>query len=296
MSIKVRKMLLLLVLVVAIVSLTACGEGEQGTSTGTPETTSASSGNSTAPGNEKELFVAVLGEASNLDSFSITMTAESQMESDGVNMDNITESAMDIVLKPEIAFKQLTSVEAEGQKQNIESYFTADGFFMKDPTSDSWVKLPNEFKELAFQSVDQQALDPSAQLAELLDYADQFHVIEKDGIYTFTLKAQGEAFSELIQEKLDEQESAWGQTIDMEIKALEYTVQVEKKSNNLLAMDIYMDMSMPESESTPAMSVKSKINMNYSNHNGIKEIVVPEAAANAEELDLGALSGLPQSQ
>ena len=289
-------MLLLLVLVVAIVSLTACGEGEQGTSTGTPETTSASSGNSTAPGNEKELFVAVLGEASNLDSFSITMTAESQMESDGVNMDNITESAMDIVLKPEIAFKQLTSVEAEGQKQNIESYFTADGFFMKDPTSDSWVKLPNEFKELAFQSVDQQALDPSAQLAELLDYADQFHVIEKDGIYTFTLKAQGEAFSELIQEKLDEQESAWGQTIDMEIKALEYTVQVEKKSNNLLAMDIYMDMSMPESESTPAMSVKSKINMNYSNHNGIKEIVVPEAAANAEELDLGALSGLPQSQ
>jgi len=295
-SIKVRKMLLLLVLVVAIVSLTACGEGEQGTSTGTPETTSASSGNSTAPGNEKELFVAVLGEASNLDSFSITMTAESQMESDGVNMDNITESAMDIVLKPEIAFKQLTSVEAEGQKQNIESYFTADGFFMKDPTSDSWVKLPNEFKELAFQSVDQQALDPSAQLAELLDYADQFHVIEKDGIYTFTLKAQGEAFSELIQEKLDEQESAWGQTIDMEIKALEYTVQVEKKSNNLLAMDIYMDMSMPESESTPAMSVKSKINMNYSNHNGIKEIVVPEAAANAEELDLGALSGLPQSQ
>lgn len=296
MSIKVRKMLLLLVLVVAIVSLAACGEGEQGTSTGTPETTSASSGNSTAPGNEKELFVAVLGEASNLDSFSITMTAESQMESDGVNMDNITESAMDIVLKPEIAFKQLTSVEAEGQKQNIESYFTADGFFMKDPTSDSWVKLPNEFKELAFQSVDQQALDPSAQLAELLDYADQFHVIEKDGIYTFTLKAQGEAFSELIQEKLDEQESAWGQTIDMEIKALEYTVQVEKKSNKLLAMDIYMDMSMPESESTPAMSVKSKINMNYSNHNGIKEIVVPEAAANAEELDLGALSGLPQSQ
>jgi len=295
-SIKVRKMLLLLVLVVAIVSLAACGEGEQGTSTGTPETTSASSGNSTAPGNEKELFVAVLGEASNLDSFSITMTAESQMESDGVNMDNITESAMDIVLKPEIAFKQLTSVEAEGQKQNIESYFTADGFFMKDPTSDSWVKLPNEFKELAFQSVDQQALDPSAQLAELLDYADQFHVIEKDGIYTFTLKAQGEAFSELIQEKLDEQESAWGQTIDMEIKALEYTVQVEKKSNKLLAMDIYMDMSMPESESTPAMSVKSKINMNYSNHNGIKEIVVPEAAANAEELDLGALSGLPQSQ
>ena len=296
MSIKVRKMLLLLVLVVAIVSLTACGEGEQGTSTGTPETTSASSGNSTAPGNEKELFVAVLGEASNLDSFSITMTAESQMESDGVNMNNITESAMDIVLKPEIAFKQLTSVEAEGQKQNIESYFTADGFFMKDPTSDSWVKLPNEFKELAFQSVDQQALDPSAQLAELLDYADQFHVIEKDGIYTFTLKAQGEAFSELIQEKLDEQESAWGQTIDMEIKALEYTVQVEKKSNKLLVMDIYMDMSMPESESTPAMSVKSKINMNYSNHNGIKEIVVPEAAANAEELDLGALSGLPQSQ
>ena len=296
MSIKVRKMLLLLVLVVAIVSLAACGEGDKTTSTGTPETTSTSSGNSPAPGNEKELFVAVLGEASNLDSFSITMTAESQMESDGATMDNTTESAMDIVLKPEIAFKQLTTVEAEGQKQEIESYFTADGFFMKEPTTDSWVKLPNELKELAFQSVDQQALDPSAQLAELLDYADQFHVIEQDGIYTFTLKAQGEAFSDLIQEKLDEQESAWGQTIDMEIKALEYTVQVDKKSNNLLVMDIYMDMSMPESESTPAMSIKSKINMNYSNHNGIKEIVVPEAAANAEELDLGALSGLPQSQ
>jgi len=295
-SIKVRKMLLLLVLVVAIVSLAACGEGDKTTSTGTPETTSTSSGNSPAPGNEKELFVAVLGEASNLDSFSITMTAESQMESDGATMDNTTESAMDIVLKPEIAFKQLTTVEAEGQKQEIESYFTADGFFMKEPTTDSWVKLPNELKELAFQSVDQQALDPSAQLAELLDYADQFHVIEQDGIYTFTLKAQGEAFSDLIQEKLDEQESAWGQTIDMEIKALEYTVQVDKKSNNLLVMDIYMDMSMPESESTPAMSIKSKINMNYSNHNGIKEIVVPEAAANAEELDLGALSGLPQSQ
>lgn len=294
MSIKVRKMLLLLVLVVAIVSLTACGEGEQGTSTGTPETTSASSGNSTASGNEKELFVAVLGETSNLDSFSITMTAESQMESDGVNMDNKTESAMDIVLKPEIAYKQFTTVEAEGQKQEVESYFTADGFFMKDPTSDSWVKLPNELKELAFQSVDQQALDPSAQLSELLDYADQFNVIEKDGIYTFTLKAQGEAFSDLIQEKLDEQETVWGQAMDMEIKALEYTVQVDKKSNNLLAMDIYMDMSMLESENSPAMSIKSNINMNYSNHNEIKEIVVPEAAANAEELDIGALSGLSQ--
>jgi hypothetical protein len=178
-------------------------------------------------------------------------------------------------------------VEVEGQVQEIESYFTTDGFFIKDAAANTWVKLPTSMIDQALQqTVDQEALDPSGQLADLLDYADQFTVNEKDGIYTFALTAQGAAFSELIQQKIDEQQAAWAQPVDIDVHAIEYVVEVEKASNKLLTMDVIMDMSMGGTEAMPSMNIKSDIKTTYSNHNAIGDIVVPTEALDAEEINL----------
>lgn len=315
MKTKMRNTLLAMLLVLSVIWLAACGEGEK--STNTPEASSAveqgdqqdqasdkdkdqaddndgKTGAGTTSQADKDLFVAVVGESSNLNSFTVEMTADQKIAMDGTSRDTVTSSTMDVTVKPDIAFKQLTKVEAEGITQEIESYYTSEGFFLKDPASGSWMKLPQEMMDMALQGASQDALDPSAQLKELIDYTDQFAVVEKDGVYTFTLTAAGEAFEELIQKNLDQQELALPlpsdsmniKHIQYEIKHIQYEIEVEKESNKLLSMSILTDMSFNGEEETQNIDIVSDIKMIYYNHNAVDAIVVPEEALQAEEISL----------
>jgi len=293
-----KKTLLALLLVMGMALLAACGESnKEPVSSETPTTASQGEQNNTEDANkeedattedtatdaeaEKELFVAVVTEANNLDSFTIKMTADQTIDMAGEVMETKTVSDMDITMKPELAFKQLTKVEAAGVIQEVDSYFTADGFFVKDPASDAWMKLPAEMMDQVLQGINQESLDPSAQLAQLVDFSESFAVEEKDGNYVFTLNAKGEEFNSLLTEQLGEQAAALG---SFEVSAAEYVIVVEKSTNKLLKMDVFSDMKL-QAEGQD-MSIVSTITTEYSNHNGIEAIELPEAALNAEEIQM----------
>lgn len=289
----VRKSLMSMLLVLSLVLLAACGESDP-KSTGTPESSSAvqqeNGNNETNTGSsaetDKDLFVAVVSEASALDSFSINMTADQKIEADGEVVESKTVSAMDITVKPEVAFKQVTTVEAAGQKQEMEAYLTADGFFVKELSSGTWVKLPANMVDQVMQGVDQESLDPSAQLSQLVDYADQFTVEEKDGVYVFTLSAQGEEFAKLIEEQLAQQQETMAQFGSVAVDSIQYHIEVEKSSNKLLKMDVVFDMTVENSDAAQSLNIVSNIETEYFNHNAIEAIVVPEEALNAEEVTI----------
>lgn len=284
----VRKSLMSMLLVLSLVLLAACGESDP-KSTGTPvqqengnnETNTGSSAET-----DKDLFVAVVSEASGLDSFSINMTADQKIEADGEVVESKTVSAMDITVKPEVAFKQVTTIEAAGQKQEMEAYLTAEGFFVKDLSSGMWVKLPADAAGQVLQGVDQESLDPSAQLSQLVDYADQFTVEEKDGVYVFTLSAKGEEFSKLIEEQLAQQQETMAQLGSVTVDSIQYNIEVEKSSNKLLKLDVVFDMTVENSEAAQSMKIVSNIETEYSNHNAIEAIVVPEEALGGEEVTI----------
>lgn len=285
-----------MLLVMALVMLAACGESSKEPASSEPPTSGAQ-GEQTNAGEEantdteadtetgsnaeadKELFVAVVSEANNLDSFTIKMTADQTIDMAGEVMDTKTVSDMDVTMKPELAFKQLTTVEAAGETQVVDSYFTADGFFVKDPTTDTWMKLPAEMMEQVLQGVDQESLDPSAQLAQLVDYSENFAVEEKDGNYIFTLNAKGEEFNSLIAEQLGDQAAMLG---EFEVNAAEYVIVVEKSSNKLLKMDVFTDMKFQAEGQN--IAIVSTISTEYSNHNGVGAIELPEEALNAQEI------------
>ncbi|GIP16518.1 hypothetical protein J40TS1_21600 [Paenibacillus montaniterrae] len=284
----VRKSLMSMLLVLSLVLLAACGESDP-KSTGTPvqqENGNKETNTGSSAETDKDLFVAVVSEASGLDSFSINMTADQKIEADGEVVESKTVSAMDITVKPEVAFKQVTTIEAAGQKQEMEAYLTAEGFFVKDLSSGMWVKLPADAAGQVLQGVDQESLDPSAQLSQLVDYADQFTVEEKDGVYVFTLSAKGEEFSKLIEEQLAQQQETMAQLGSVTVDSIQYNIEVEKSSNKLLKLDVVFDMTVENSEAAQSMKIVSNIETEYSNHNAIEAIVVPEEALGGEEVTI----------
>jgi len=282
-----------MLLVMGIALLAACGESSKEPA-GTEPPTNASQGEQNNTGEEaapegeasnseadKELFVAVVSEANNLDSFTVKMSADQTIDMDGEAMETNTVSDMDVTMKPELAFKQLTKVEAAGETQEIDSYFTPDGFFVKEPTSGAWMKLPAEMMEQVLQGVNQESLDPSAQLAQLVDYSENFAVEEKDGNYVFTLNAKGEEFNNLLAEQLGDQAAMLG---EFEVNAAEYVIVVEKSSNKLLKMDVFTDMKFQAEGQN--IAIVSTVSTEYSNHNGIEAIELPEEALNAQEIEM----------
>lgn len=301
---KVRTSLMAMLLVLGVVLLAACGEAETKEPEVSPVTEQGAGNNqaqaedketeSTETGSinqaDKDLFVAMVSEASKLDSFTLNMDTKQKIDMGGEAMESSSLAVMDVTVKPEVTFKQTMTVEEAGVKQELESYMTADGFFMKDSASNAWTKFPASMTDQIMQGVDQQSLDPSAQLEQLIDYADKFAVEEKDGVYVFTLTAKGEAFSELIAKQLDEQMNEQLAMLgSIGINSIEYVIEVEKGSNKLLKMDVISDMSMEGSEAAPAMNIISDIKTTYSNHNAVEAIVVPQEALDAPELDMSAL-------
>lgn len=296
-----KKTLLAMLLVMALTLLAACGEGNKEPANSNSQTTGSQGEQTTEEETDpvteetpdvevneeansdadKELFVAVVGEANNLNSFTVKMTADQTIDMDGEVMETKTVSDMDVTMKPALAFKQLTTVEAAGETQVIDSYFTEDGFFVKEPSAGVWMKLPAEMMDQVLQGVNQESLDPSAQLAQLVDYSESFAVEEKDGNYIFTLNAKGEEFNSLLAEQLGDQAAMLG---GFEVNAAEYVIVVEKSSNKLISMDVFTDMKIQAEGQN--LAIVSTVTTDYSNHNGIEAIELPEEALNAQEIEM----------
>lgn len=213
------------------------------------------------------------------------------MGMEGMEMEIVMDIAMDMTMEPlafyQVAETTMVSEEAENMPpMEMEMYFTEEGMFMFEPTMQSWVKMPDtniaELENLA----NQQAADPAQQLEQLEAFQDDFVFEQNADEYILTLDAAGEEFQELIDQQL---EATLGQmemevaALDMTVNSVSYEIFIDKETFLPNVMNVVMDFDMEaEGES---VSIKSDVQSEFSKYNEIEKITVPaEVVEQATEM------------
>ncbi|PIC99712.1 DUF6612 family protein [Sporosarcina sp. P29] len=194
---------------------------------------------------------------------------------------------MDMILEP-LAIRQTMNMQANGEEIAIEQYMTQEGFFMKNPESGSWIKLPNEmYKEVTGQTAGMTESPVDFTMYE--EYAEDFTFEETDDEYVLTLIGSGEKFSELMKEMLDqnmpaEADEAKLDNVDMKVEKIDLQFTIDKKT--FFTKDFDMDMIMAMEEQGQQVKVTQNIKGTMTKINEIDEIKVPkEILDSAKEMD-----------
>ncbi|MEF3301973.1 DUF6612 family protein [Paenibacillus sp. GYB003] len=235
-----------------------------------------------------DVFMKSMEATAKLESFSVNMNMKQAIEQAGQKMDIQSKIDMDVVMKPQMAFKQTMSMNMMGQDVKLESYMTKDGFFMKQGEPGQWMKLPKEQSDLITSAMSEAQLDPSKQLDKLKQFANDFTMTENGNDYTVKLSANGDKFNEFIQNEMKEllgknpgaEQLLQQSGATPNIKKVEYTFAIDKKTNFPKSMNVIMDMEI-EVEGQKTHMVQN-MEGTYANYNGIKEIVVPKEALEAK--------------
>lgn len=230
----------------------------------------------------QEIFEKAQANSEEMKSMHATMDIDQNIKvpSEELDMDSKIKLEMDMIIEP-LAMHQVMDMDmgAEGSAK-IEIYMTEEGFFMKDPESEQWMKLPEEYYDELTESMAAGA-DPNLDLDSFEDFVEDFTVEEKDDMYILKLKASGEKFNALIQEELqdagvmegmDEETAAVLDT--MEIHQFEYELFIDKETFNMNAFNMIMDMEMGEEEET--VRIFQDMKADISKINEIDEIKVPQ--------------------
>lgn len=172
------------------------GESKQGTST-----------EKASKDKENELTLEDVfkkSEAANKDvkSFNVKIDMKQTVEAAGQKQDINSDIDMSFVTEP-MAMHQKMTMSLDGQKQEIDSYLTKDGFYMYEPTQKMWMKLPEEFSGQILQMSEGQS-NPSGQLEQLKAFVNEFDFKQDDKNYILTLKADGDKFDKFLKDSVQD--------------------------------------------------------------------------------------------
>lgn len=202
-------------------------------------------------------------------------------ESMEMNMDS--QMDIDMIAKPLAMHLSgtmtLPDMFGEGDETSnmaIEMYMKQDkGFFMKDPTLDVWMKLPNE----QFDAIlDQTASSANAQeqLEQLKQYIDDFTFEQTDDTYVLTLNAQGDHFKELIQSEVDKSLGTGQNPLDdLTIDKANYVIYIDKETFDTNKMNMNFDLKMSIEGQEATIQTKSKVT--YTEINNLDKIDIPQS-------------------
>lgn len=270
--------------------LAACGQTAEPTTSDDSNENNANTEETSSDLTLAEVFDKASEANNNLESFSIIMDMKQNMNIGDESTDMHSSITMDVVQEP-LSLKQITSVDlGELGVQEMESYFTEDGFFLYEPTEDQWMKLPSELSEEVLQLSDSQ-MNVDDQLGQFKDFVDDFTFEQDDTHYILHLDAEGEKFNELFAQTMGDMmpEDMLGLEVDIfeniNFNQVEYEIYIHKDTFYFEDMNVKMDYDMEiEGES---FSLKQDIQSTYSNHNEIGEIIVPDDVIDqAVELDI----------
>ncbi|TLS37524.1 DUF6612 family protein [Pseudalkalibacillus caeni] len=226
-----------------------------------------------------------------LNSFAMSGSIEQTMEApDGEKMILDTQLEGKVIVDP-MAGMQKMKMDIMGKTEEMITYFNDEGFYMKEPQTSKWIKLPEKMMA-QFGGMDKKQSNPANQLEELKNYVDDFSLEEKDGEYLLHLTASGDKFKQLIKETIAEMGTGAEMPEEilskMNVQNLSYDFVVDKESYFPKEMKMVMEMLLTAEGKTGNIAVE--MSMDYSDYNEIKEINIPEEALNAAEMPL---SGLP---
>jgi hypothetical protein len=235
-----------------------------------------------------DVFAKTMEATAKLDSFTVTMNTKQNIDQGATKMDIQSKIDMDVIMKPQMSFKQAMTMNMQGQEMKMDMYMTKDGFFMKESATGQWMKLPKAQMDQMMSMISDEQLDPSKQFAKLKQFANDFTITESGGDYNVKLSANGEKFNDFIKNEIKGSmgnDPAMGEMLTqsmsaMNIKNMEYTFTVDKKTYYPKSMKMNMDLEMDNQGQK--MRLVQNIDGTYSNYNSVKEIVVPKEALDAK--------------
>lgn len=237
-----------------------------------------------------DVFAKTIEASAKLESFSVAMNTKQTIEQAGTKTDIQSKIDMDVIMKPQMSFKQALAMNMAGQEMKMDMYLTKDGFYMQNAPTGQWMKLPREQMDQLMGGLTNAEMDPSKQLEKLKQFADDFAISESGGDYVVKLSATGDKFNDFLKNELKESMGGNPQLGDVlnqsmsavSFKQVEYTYTVDKKTYNPKSMKVSMDMEMDIQGQK--MRLVQTIDGAYSNYNAIKEIVVPKEALEAQAI------------
>lgn len=273
--------------------LAACGQ----TAEPAPGTTKEQTSDMTLA----EVFDKSMEVSNETKSLSAEVDVTQKMEQPSENLKMKTDSVMnmDITMDPLAIYqKGTTSMTAEGteegQEMPMEMYMTGQGFFMKNPDGNEWIKMPSEMYDQIAKMTKQQS-DPSQQLKQLESFKDDFTFEQTDNAYVLKLAASGDKFNKLVQNQMEqfipqmegqENQAAIDEMMKgINIEKVDYTINIDKETFETTAVKMVMDMTM-EMEGQ-SMKLNQTMNADYGNYNKVETITVPEDVVNnAQEMQM----------
>ncbi|WP_036123935.1 MULTISPECIES: DUF6612 family protein [Lysinibacillus] len=193
---------------------------------------------------------------------------------------------MDIIVDPlamhlsgSMSMPDMMSEGEETTDMPIEMYMKKDtGLFMKDMTTDSWIKLPDEnFDEILDQTA--ASADAKEQLEHLKKFIGDFKFEQTDDEYVLTLEAKGDKFKELIDSEITKSIEDMGleeNPMDqLTIEKINYVLHIDKETFDTKKMDMNFDLKMAVEGDELVMNTKSVVT--YTDFNHLKTIDIPQS-------------------
>lgn len=196
---------------------------------------------------------------------------------------------MDMIIDPLSMYQKMDVDMGEQGAMAMEIYMTEEGFFMNDPESDQWMKLPGEMYEDMLGEVG--SADPTLDMTMFQEFVEDFKFEQTDDEYILKLSASGDKFSKLFKEiAMDNLPSGVDANVEaaelmenINVTSLEYEIFIDKKTFYTNAFNMKMDMTMlVEGEE---MRIDQKVNAKLSKINEIDKIEIPqEVLDNADDI------------
>ncbi|MDN4606399.1 DUF6612 family protein [Sporosarcina highlanderae] len=216
------------------------------------------------------------------------------MPGQGLDMDSKIKMDMDMIIDP-LAMYQVMSMDMgpEIGAMDMEIYMTESGFYMLDPESAQWIKMPKEMYDEMMAQMGGET-DPTLDMKMFKEFKDDFKFEQTDDEYILTLNASGDKFSGLMKElmgstfpaDMEMTEEEADLLNNMDLKSLDITIYIDKETFYTNAFDMKMDMTMKIEDEE--MHIVQEMKSVITKINEIDEIVVPQevidSAVDLEEL------------
>ncbi|MFJ7935050.1 DUF6612 family protein [Sporosarcina sp. NPDC096371] len=187
---------------------------------------------------------------------------------------------MDMIMDPLAMYQKMDVDMGEQGATAMEIYMTEEGFFMNEPESGQWMKLPGEMYEDLLSQVG--SADPTLDMNLFKDFVEDFTFEQTDDEYILKLVASGEKFSKLFKEiamdnlpaGIEADADATELMESVNVNSLEYEIFIDKKSFYTNAFNMQMDMTMQVDGEE--MRIDQKVNAKLSKVNEIEKIDIPQ--------------------
>lgn len=283
-----KKWMSILLLTMLAAVLVACGQNADSNEGNGNEAASAKEENANEDEAEErtaeEVYKEALEASQKMESAEVEMDMDQTMDvGDGDTMTTSTSSTVEMTMDPLAMYQKATvTMDEEGMDSETEMYLVDDEMYMQNPEMDEWIKMDSDMMGDLSGMMDQQ--DPEEQLKIFEDAKSEFDMEETDDTYVLEITADGDEFTELVQELAEESmppeilEQMEAEGIDlfeqMDINNVEYEMHVDKESFdiNSFKMDMDMDMEIEDEK----MNIQQAVDAEYVSINEIDSIEVPE--------------------